>query len=59
MQWLFNLDARGWLAPLRQSPLVARAQVLLSAGVGLSGLALYFASECLRRMRPAVARSKS
>jgi hypothetical protein len=59
MQWLFNFDPQDWLAALRQSPWLTRVQVLLSAGLGLSGLAMYFAGECLRRLPvPASARSK-
>jgi hypothetical protein len=59
MQFLFNFDPQEWLAALRQSPWVTRAQVLLSAGMGLTGLGLYFAGECLRRLPlPVSARSK-
>ena len=47
MQWLFNLDA-DWLTSIRQW--ATRAQLLLSAGLGLTGLGLYFAGECLRRL---------
>lgn len=59
MQWLFNFDPQEWLAPLRQSPWMARVQVLLSAGIGLTGLGMYLAAECLRRLVPSrVARSR-
>ncbi len=48
MQWLFNFDAQEWLTPLRRS--LAQAQVLLSAGLGWNGLALYLVAGCLRRL---------
>jgi len=59
MQWMFNFDPQDWLAALSDSRLAARVQVLLSAGLGLTGVALYFAGECLRRLPlPASVRSK-
>ena len=58
MQWLFSFESE-WLEAVRQSPWFTRAQVLLSAGLGLSGLAMYFAGECLRRLPlPVSARSR-
>lgn len=57
MQWLFNFDPQEWMAPLREW--AARTQVLLSAGLGLTGLGMYFAADFLRRLpRPEVLRSK-
>ncbi len=50
MQWLFNIDAQEWLAGLRQSPWITRVQVLLSAGLGMTGIISYLAGEGLRRL---------
>lgn len=50
MVWLFNIDGQDWLAALRQSLWVSRVQVLLSAGLGMTGIILYFAGEGLRRL---------
>ena len=50
MQWLFNIDGLDWLAALRQSSWVSRVQVLLSAGLGMTGIISYFAGEGLRRL---------
>lgn len=50
MQWLLNIDGQEWLAALRQSVWVSRVQVLLSAGLGLTGIISYFAGEGLRRL---------
>ena len=59
MQGWFNIDPQDWLATWRQSPWVSRALVVLSAGMGWTGLGLYFAGECLRRLPlPVPARSK-
>lgn len=59
MQWLFNFDPSEWLGPLRESGWFARAQVLLSAGLGLNGLVLYLAAACLRRLAlPVSSRSR-
>lgn len=59
MQWLFNFDPQDWLTPLRQSAWAMRAQVLLSAGLGMTGLGLYLAGECLKRLPlPVSSRSK-
>ncbi len=58
MQWLFQLDSQDWLAAARQSSWVLRAQFLLSTGIGLSGLGMYLAAACLRRI-PAIVSSRS
>ncbi len=59
MQWLFNIDGQEWLAALRQSPWLTRVQVLLSAGLGMTGIISYFAGEGLRRLPlPALSRRK-
>ena len=50
MQWLFDIDAQDWLAAVRQSVWVSRVQVLLSAGLGMTGIISYFAGEGLRRL---------
>ena len=50
MQWLFNIDGLEWLTALRQSAWVSRIQVLLSAGLGMTGIISYFAGEGLRRL---------
>lgn len=57
MQWLMNFDPQEWMAPMRQW--VARTQVLLSAGLGLTGLGMYVAAHFVRRLPwPEVVRSK-
>jgi hypothetical protein len=59
MQWLFNFDPQDSLAAWRQSAWMSRALVVLSAGMGWTGLGLYFVGECLRRLPLSVpARSK-
>ena len=50
MLWLFNIDGDDRLATLRQSAWVSRVQVLLSAGLGITGIISYFAGEGLRRL---------
>jgi hypothetical protein len=52
MQWLFNIGGPDWLMALRQSRWIARVQVLLSAGLGMTGIISYFAGEGLRRLSP-------
>ena len=58
MQWLFNIDGQEWLEALRQSAWVSRVQVLLSAGLGMTGIISYFAGEGLRRLALPVSRRK-
>ena len=56
MHWLFNTGGPDWLVALRQSRWMSRVQVLLSAGLGMTGIIFYFAGEGLRRVALPVSR---
>jgi len=50
MQWMFQIDGQEWMSALSQSAWLSRIQVLLSAGLGMTGIISYFAGEGLRRV---------